>query len=100
MCKLLLMSFDGETKTERPIFETVDDAWECANDIGSKWYFYPFYFVVSDSGQTIKDASYPLDCFIGKRVKTVSGIFASANKKLGENDRCVSVDVFSYIVTE
>ena len=32
------MSFDGETKTERPIFETEDQAWEYANDLGSKWY--------------------------------------------------------------
>ena len=100
MSKLLLMGFDGGTKVEQKIFETVDQAWEYANDLGSKWYFYPFCFIVSDSGQTIKDASYPLDCFIGKRVKTVSGLFASANKKLEENDRCVSVDVFSYIVTE
>ena len=101
MCKLLLMGFDGETKTERPIFETVEDTWEYAIDLGSRWYFYPFYFVVSDSGQTIQDAGFPLDRFIGKRVKTVSNIFNKTNKKLIKNDQeNVGVDEFSFIVTE
>lgn len=79
--KILCMSFDGETQLERPTFQTVDDTWEYASDLGSKWYFYPFYFVVTDSGKTIKDAPYPLDVYTGCRVKTVKKLFKTASAK-------------------
>jgi len=78
---LICMSFDGEYVTEkRAEFDSVDSAWEHAEDMGSRWFFYPFYFVVSESGNTVLDAGHGLSFLKGKRVKTVSAFF----KKVSE----------------
>ena len=77
--QLICMSFDGEYQTERPEFKSIDDAWEYANDLGSKWYFYPFHFVVVN--KTIKDTPIHLEYFIDKRIKTVCGVFNRLSKK-------------------
>lgn len=78
---LICMSFDGEYVTEkRAEFETIQDAWDHANDMGSRWYFYPFSFVVSNSGQTIIDTPERLEFLKGKRVKTVSAFFKKASE--------------------
>jgi len=74
--KLICMTFDGDYVTERPTFDTIDEAWEYANDLGSKWYFYPFYFVTTESGKTVKDAPELLAHLKGVRVKEVSRHFA------------------------
>ncbi|MFA6309576.1 MAG: hypothetical protein WC677_07585 [Clostridia bacterium] len=63
MYKLICMSFDGEYKTEDNRgkgFKTVDEAWEWSDDMGSKWFFYPFQFVVSVSGKTVVEAGWML----------------------------------------
>ena len=77
--KLILMSFDGEYVTERTrfveTFDTVDAAWEHYNDLGSKWFFYPFPFVVTESGLTIAESCDGLKFLNGKRVKTVERLF-------------------------
>ena len=78
--KLICMSFDGDYQTERPEFETIEQAWDYSNDLGSKWYFYPFHFVVTASVKTIKDAPYPLDYLIGSRVSRVSRDFETLAK--------------------
>lgn len=49
--KLIVMSFDGDYKTESPEFENTDDAWDYAADLGSKWFFYPFCFVLNQAGE-------------------------------------------------
>lgn len=78
---LICMSFDGEYVTEkRAEFETIQDAWSHANDMGSRWYFYPFSFVVSNSGQTVIDATEGLEFLKGKRVKTVSAFFKTVSE--------------------
>jgi hypothetical protein len=79
--KLIVMSFDGEYKTEHPEFETIDKAWEYSNDLGSKWYFYPFHFVVTQSTKTVKAAGYFLEFTEGLRTKTVARIFEDHSKK-------------------
>jgi hypothetical protein len=73
------MSFDGEFVTERPEFESIDNAWEYANNLGSKWYFYPFHFVIKN--KTIKDSPYNLEYFNDKRIKTIQKIFNETSKK-------------------
>jgi hypothetical protein len=73
--KIICMSFDGEFQKERPEFDDIEAAWEYSNDLGSKWIFYPFHFVVTASGKTIKDAPHPFDPLIGRRVKTVAALF-------------------------
>ena len=67
------MSFNGDYVIERPMFETIKAAWGYNNDIGSKWYFYTFRFVIRN--KTIKDTDERISWFIGKRIKTVQKAF-------------------------
>ena len=87
------MSFDGAYQRERPTFETIDDAWEYGNDLGSKWFFYPFYFVVS--GETIRGAGPFLEHLEGMRIKTVQRIFLEHSK----NPEMENADVEKFAIT-
>jgi hypothetical protein len=51
--KLIVMSFDGDYQTESLEFENVDDAWDYADGLGSRWYFYPFHFVLDQAGEVV-----------------------------------------------
>lgn len=75
--KIICMGFDGEYQRENPEFETIDKAWDYANNLGSKWFFYPFCFVATE--KTIIDAT--IKNLIGKRIKTVQRIFNELSKK-------------------
>lgn|SRR6056300_926710 len=77
--QLICMAFDGDYVTERFKFESIEDAWEYSNDLGSKWYFYPFHFVVAN--QTIRDTPDQLRYFNNKRIKTIKKIFNQLSKK-------------------
>lgn len=46
-------SDDGDYKTEREQFENIDDPWTYSGDLGSKWYFYPFHFVVNQADEVV-----------------------------------------------
>ena len=92
-CKLICMAFDGEYQTERPVFDSIEDAWEYSNDLGSKWFFYPFHFVVTESGKTIVDAPEEIEQFNGMRVKTIAKQF----KVLGQNPIMVNAGVDEYL---
>jgi hypothetical protein len=85
------MAFDGDYVTERPEFESFEEAWEYSNDLGSKWYFYPFHFVIKN--KTIKDTPNQLDYFINKRIKTISRIF----KQLSAKDESQGADVDQFM---
>jgi CO dehydrogenase/acetyl-CoA synthase delta subunit len=98
MYKLIAMSFDGKFKVEgdgnrHAGWETVEDAWMACEDMGSRWYFYPFWFVVTASGKTIVDSPQNLEHFNHKRVKTVVNIF----ELLHEMPEVEDADVDSYI---
>lgn len=69
------MAFAGDFVTEHPTFKTDKEAWEYAGDIGSKWYFYPYPFVVTDSEITVKEAPDGLEFLNGWRVKKVAEFF-------------------------
>jgi len=84
--QVMVMSFDGEYKVERPEFESVEEAWEYENNLGSKWYFYPFPFIIK--GKTVVDAIELLDDFVGKRIETVRRIF----KETSEQDETQGMD--------
>jgi hypothetical protein len=83
-CKLICMSFDGDYVTDHPrgqdVFECVKDAWEWENDMGSRWFFYPFRFVVTASGETVKDAPDELFWLKGKLVKTIVKLFENTSE--------------------
>lgn len=53
MYKLICMSFDGEYQIERPTFKEIEDAQEHSNNLGSKWFFYPFHFVIDEDTQKV-----------------------------------------------
>lgn len=80
--KLICMSFDGEFKVEQcRTIKSIEEAWEhsndLANDLGSKWFFYPFHFVTTDSTKTIVASPLRLERFNGLRTKKVVEVFAT-----------------------
>lgn len=91
MYQVICMSFDGEYQTERPEFESIDDAWEYSNDLGSKWYFYPFHFVIKNA--TIKDTPVHLEYFKDKRIITVKRLF----KRLSIRSDLIGCDHDEYL---
>lgn len=80
MYRLLCMAFDGQSKLEAPEFEDAEDVWSYADYIGSKWFFYPFYFVVTASGKTIVETPRMLEFLEGRRVKSVIKFFNKTSK--------------------
>ena len=74
MNKLICMTFDGEWVKEGE-FGTVEKAWEHASDLGSKWFFLPFPFVLTASGKSIADSPDGMRYFNGKRLSTVEKFF-------------------------
>ena len=78
--KLAVMTFDGDIQIERPEFESIDEAWDYSSDLGSKWFFYPFHFVVSESGKTIKESPELLEHLTGLRTKTVRKHFKAISE--------------------
>jgi hypothetical protein len=47
--KAILFSFDGDYVTDYEA-DTVEEVWKRVNDGGSRWYFYPFSFVIKNHG--------------------------------------------------
>jgi hypothetical protein len=84
--QLIVMSFDGEYKREFHDFETIDKAWQYSNDMGSRWYFYPFHFVTTESGKTIASAPDGFENLIGERVKYIQKCFKAASEKPENQD--------------
>jgi len=78
--RLICMAFDGEYVTEGRDFPDTEAAWERASDMGSRWYFYPWCFVTSDSGKTVVAAPDGLAFLKGKRVKTVVTLFKAMSE--------------------
>ncbi len=97
MYKLICMSFDGAYVIERDrfheTFETVEETWSHANEMGSKWYFYPFYFVVTESGKSIVDTGWGLEQFKGQRVTSVARAFKQLSECADMKD--ADVDTFA-----
>jgi len=92
------MSFDGEYKTENPLFETIEQTWEHANNLGSKWFFYPFHFVVTESGKTIKDSCELLEFCNNKRIKTIGKMFENTSKlAISKN---MSAEDFAFLLND
>lgn len=84
MYKVMCMSFDGEIKIETPEFKTIEEAADYENNLGSKWFFYPFHFTIS--GKTIKDCDNRISCLIGKRIKTIQKIFKQTHEFCKKNN--------------
>lgn len=46
---LVVIAPDGAFKIEGH-FDSIDDAWKRSEDMGTRWYFYPFHFVAEAHG--------------------------------------------------
>jgi hypothetical protein len=90
--QVLVMSFDGEYKKESPIFDDIDKAWNYADDLGSKWYFYPFVFLTNSKKTIAESPFYALNWAKGKRISTVKRIF----KKFSIKPELEQADVFQF----
>jgi hypothetical protein len=89
---LICMSFDGEFQTESEKFENIQDAWEHSNNLGSKWYFYPFHFVCK--GKTIKEAGYGLTHFENKRITSIQKAFKTLQDKCDKANISMNAEEF------
>lgn len=92
MYKALLVSPDGDYITDFHNTPTVQQVEEACADMGSRWYFYPFEFVVSDhpnkeiESLEIISASYPYEDMKGKTVhETLMEVKRSGATKLSTN---------------
>ena len=79
--KVMVMAFDGDYKIERPEFDTVDDAREYAANLGSKWWFFPFDFIITETEKTIVETGPLLSFLKGKRVSTAQKLFEKNSKR-------------------
>ena len=50
MYKLILLAEDGDYVVEKSQ-KTVDDCCKQSANMGSRWYFYPFHFIIKDNGK-------------------------------------------------
>ena len=90
---LICMSFDGDYVTECKNL-TIEELWEHSNNIGSKWFFFPFHFITTTANKTIVDTPIGLEWLKGKRVKTVSKIFKAHSMR--EDMQNVDSEEFIY----
>jgi len=75
MYKLLLMANDGEFVTEGSNL-TLEEAADLSANMGSRWIFYPYHFIIKDKGkvslnQRIIDAGDCLEHTIGMTINRV-----------------------------
>jgi hypothetical protein len=76
--KAILFAPDGDWVTDYAGCKTIDEVWDRVDNQGSKWFFYPFYFVITDergytlSTQRIVAAPDNLEHLVGKSIKRVS----------------------------
>ena len=107
--KLVLMSFDGEYVIDSS-HKTKDDAIKTAEDLGSKWVFYPFCFICS--GCKVVDAFGSLIrmsdnepvlrlIFAGRKFKTVQREFKKLFNELerDENENYADMAFFENILS-
>ena len=87
---------DGEYITERDDFPTIETAWNRANDMGSRWFFYPVGVVTSTGPSAIiRDVpcGMPKE-WIGKRFARLCAAFATDSQHAcdyanGETPYCI-----------
>ena len=92
--KLICMAFDGDYVTDSE-HNNIDDAIDASANIGSKWFFYPFHFILSGSkvietGQGLIRMSdkkaYSELMFKGRKFQTVINTFKKTFVYCMENE--------------
>ena len=51
--QLILFSLDGGYVIEATKFNSIDEAWEFENNMGSRWFFYPYPYIIEEGGKKI-----------------------------------------------
>lgn len=88
--KATLLSFDGDSVSEG-MFNDTAEVWDYINDLGSRWFFYPFAFVTTD--KTVIEAPDDLRFLNGKRIKTVKRLFDEVYKATEE----MELDCYEFV---
>jgi hypothetical protein len=73
---LVCIALDGDHVTECHE-KSFDECIKRSQDMGSRWYFYPFHVVTTPSNKTVADAFGDLEPFIGKRLITLKKAIAT-----------------------
>jgi len=73
-------------------FENTDDAWTYASELGSKWFFYPFHFVVNQAGEVVSAPS-PMEHMEGATVEDVAAHF----REVSEGLKGLEVDAEAFV---
>lgn len=105
---LICMSFTGDYVKDSN-HNSIEDAEDTASDFGSKWFFYPFVFILS--GQKIASTyeglirmsdkkSFAELMFKNRKFKTVIDTFKKTYDYLNENDLTADCDEFEDIMIE
>lgn len=81
----IAFSIDGKYITEGS-FKTINEAWDCINNWGSRWYFYPFTFVTKEfpkeKSRIVDSCDFPyLREMKNKSIKSVS-LFINKNSDI------------------
>lgn len=100
---LICMSFDGDYV--RDSTGTLQECQWASQDMGSKWYFYPFHFITTINGGIVVDTgcglvdmktkeSFQSKLFLGRKLTTVKKVFQSTWKEAARRD--LELDCLEY----
>ena len=99
------MAHDGKWQVEHNIFsddklfDSVEDAWKHSNDMGSRWFFFPYHFVVNSTLSTVVESPCdPLNFLARKRIKKVQKMFKKASEY--PDAEGMEVDEFMFFLAE
>jgi hypothetical protein len=74
----ILFSLGGDYVVDFFGCKTKQEVWDRLDNMGSRWFFYPFAFVASE--KSVVDAPEGLGELMGKRLKTVKRLFKQAGE--------------------
>jgi len=92
----LLVAPDGDYVTDY-YSDTKEKVVKKLANRGSRWFFYPFEFVVTERLGRIVDAPPELEFFKGKSVKKVLEIFKETSDRMRHLCYGIDIDFFDYI---
>jgi hypothetical protein len=99
---LICMSFDGDYIKD--FTGSIEECQNVSGDMGSKWYFYPFHFIITDKGTVMETGCGLIDLktkesflsklFKNRKIRTVQNVFKKLYKHCDLND--LSLDGYAY----
>jgi hypothetical protein len=84
--KAVLFAADGRWVTDFRDSSSISEVQDRLNDMGSRWFFFPFHAVIRDHIVTrptnrIVDAAWPFEHMKGRRISTFSNMIAQIPEK-------------------